>query len=253
MTLLRRFPLLAYFVLAFAINWGLVFLARYSILFALLALFGPTTAAVLVTRAVDGADGVRALLGRVVDYRVPPMWFAVAIGLPIILTLVAVGLHMLIGGEFQLSRAGAAAWLIAFLVVGEEIGWRGFALPRLRARMGGLAASLVLGLLWAAWHLANATLPGFEFYVTAFPAFTLFVVSQTILFAWIATHTRGSLLLAWIFHAAINLSGAVLAFGTTDIQWWLSGLAFAAAAVIVVFVPGALDRKPAPYPPKSTT
>ncbi len=199
---------------------------------------------------------MRRLLAKVVDYRVGPLWFAVAIGLPFLLTAIGAGLFVLIGGEFRVSRPGVIGLVLVLLVLGEEIGWRGFALPRLRARLGGLAASLVLGVIWAAWHLANGILPGLDLYWSAFHLFALFVVAQTVLFTWIATHTRGSVLLAWIFHASINLAGAVFAFGGIGgqaLQWWLSGLAFAAAAVIVVFVPGALDRRPAPYPPKSTT
>ena len=112
--------------------------------------------------------------------------------------------------------------ILALLVVGEELGWRGFALPRLQARFGGLGASLILGALWAAWHLANTAIPGLERYWYAFPAFALFVVAQTILFTWIANHTRGSVLLAWLFHAAINVAGSQFAIGDPVRQWWLS-------------------------------
>ena len=124
-------------------------------------------------------------------------------------------------------------------MVGEEIGWRGFALPHLQARFGGLGASLILGLLWTAWHLINATIPGLERYWYAFPAFALFVIAQTILFTWIANHTRASVLLAWLFHAAINVAGSRFAIGDPVRQWWLSAALFGIAALAVLAFAGA--------------
>ena len=124
-------------------------------------------------------------------------------------------------------------------MVGEEIGWRGFALPHLQARFGGLGASLILGLLWTAWHLINATIPGLERYWYAFPAFALFVIAQTILFTWIANHTQASVLLAWLFHAAINVAGSRFAIGDPVRQWWLSAALFGIAALAVLAFAGA--------------
>jgi membrane protease YdiL (CAAX protease family) len=174
---------------------------------------------------------------------VNPIWFAVAPGLPFLLTAAALGLHLLMGGQFTLSRPGPVVAILAVLVLGDEIGWRGFALPRLKSRMSGLLASAVLGVIWAAWHLANGILPGLGHYWTAFPAFLVFVLAQTVLFTWIANHTTGSVLLAWIFHAAINVAGAMLAIGNIALQWWLCGLAYMAAALAVALVPRALDGR----------
>jgi membrane protease YdiL (CAAX protease family) len=115
--------------------------------------------------------------------------------------------------------------------VGEEIGWRGYALPKLIDRFGPVWGSIILGVLWAAWHLANATIPGLERYWTDFSALLAFVVAQTFLFTWLAIKTRSNILLAWLFHAAVNTSGAALMFGDPVRQWWLSALVFALAAV----------------------
>ncbi|HEU5103163.1 MAG TPA: CPBP family intramembrane glutamic endopeptidase [Roseiflexaceae bacterium] len=112
---------------------------------------------------------------------------------------------------FTDGKAGVKAWLgqigrwrLFFLVIGEELGWRGYALPRLQARYGGLGASLILGILWAAWHLPNQFIPGLEFYGYGFATFALYVVAMTVLFTWLARETHGSVLLAWLFHGAIN-------------------------------------------------
>jgi membrane protease YdiL (CAAX protease family) len=183
---------------------------------------------------------MKALLGRVLQWRVGWPWYVVAIGLPIALGLAVIGLHRLIGGETNAEPGDPLVLIgiLALLVVGEEIGWRGFALPRLQARFGGLGASLIMGVLWAAWHLANTAIPGLERYWYAFPAFALFVVAQTVLFTWLANHTRGSVLLAWLFHAAINVAGSQFAIGDPVRQWWLSGAVFGVAALVVLAFQG---------------
>jgi membrane protease YdiL (CAAX protease family) len=135
--------------------------------------------------------------------------------------------------------------ILAVLVIGEEIGWRGFALPRLQSRHNNLTASLILGVLWAAWHLPNALIPGLDYYFYAFPAFLIWVVAMTVLFTWLAIHTQGSVLIAWIFHASINTTLAIIFIGDTVRQWWLSAAVYAVAALIIVIVNGPnLVRQP---------
>jgi membrane protease YdiL (CAAX protease family) len=172
----------------------------------------------------------------------------VALGLPFLLGLAAIGLHVLLGASYTYRAGGPLllSLILGVLVLGEELGWRGYALPRLQARYGSLAASLILGALWAAWHLINATIPGMGAYWHSFAAFALFVIPQTILFTWLANRTRGSVLLAWLFHAAINTAGSQLFVGDQVRQWWLSGAVFGLAALIVLLATGlSLTRRPA--------
>jgi membrane protease YdiL (CAAX protease family) len=214
----------------------------------LLALFGPAAAAIIVTGITGGKSGVRALLQRVVHWRVGPIWYVVAIGLPAILFGAVVGLHLLLGGSstFQPGNAWVLTLILAVLVIGEEVGWRGFALPRLQLRYNSLVASLILGLLWGAGHLVNAMIPGLSYYWTAFPAFLLWIIALTILFTWIANHTGGSVLLAWLFHAANNVFGAVFSLGDPARQWWLGAAVFWVAALILIAATGPnLTRRPA--------
>lgn len=236
----KRRPLITFFVLAFAITWTLVPLVSISFAFPVLGLFGPALAAIIVTAIAEGGAGVRALLSRVVQWRVGWVWYVAALGLPFALTLAARGFQLVLGGSTNAGPGDPIALIatLALLVVGEELGWRGFALPRLQARFGGLGASLVLGVLWAAWHLANTAIPGLERYWYAFPAFALFVVAQTVLFTWIANHTRGSVLLAWLFHAAINVAGSQFAIGDPVRQWWLSAAVFGVVALGVLAIVG---------------
>jgi membrane protease YdiL (CAAX protease family) len=245
---IKRYPLAAYFILAYALAWMLIpLVVSVSVVFGLLALFGPAIAAISVTWVVEGRSGVRQLLQRVMPGRTRLSWIAVAIGLPIFPIAIVVILNaILLGNPITIvpTEAPILTFILGLLVVGEEIGWRGFALPRLQMRFNSLTASLILGGLWAAWHLPNSYIPGLEYYLTAFPAFLAYVVSMTVLFTWLSNHTHGSLWIAWLFHAAINVSGAFLFIGDNVRQWWLSAGVFAAAALIVILVTGSnLARK----------
>jgi membrane protease YdiL (CAAX protease family) len=236
----QRYSLVVFFVLVYTIAWGLILLHSVSLIFPVLALFAPTTAALVVTGMTEGKKGVGTLLRRVLDWRVPARWYLVAIGLPLLLALAAIGLYTLFGGSytFQEGNPLVVTLVLALLVIGEEIGWRGFALPRLQQRYNSLAASLILGGLWAAWHLANGLIPGLSHYWTAFPAFLLYVVGMTILFTWIANNTRGSVFMAWLFHAAINTFGAIFYIGLPVQQWRLSAAVYLVTALIVILLTG---------------
>lgn len=247
-SLIKRYPLVAYFVLAYALAWILIPLVlSVSVAFGLLALFGPAIAAISVTGIVEGRSGLRHLLKRVVPGRIGLKWIATAIGLPILISTIVVVLNALLLGKpivLMPNKAPVFTLIIGLLVVGEEVGWRGFALPRLQTRFNSMTASLILGGLWAAWHLPNAFIPGLGYYLTAFPVFLVYVVSMTVLFTWLANHTRGSVGIAWLFHAAINISGGFLFIGDNLRQWWLSASIFAVTGLIVVIVKGSNLERP---------
>ena len=129
----KRHPLVAFFVLAYALTWWVYPLLRFSPLIGLLGLFGPALAAIVVTAVTDGRRGVTALLKRAVRWRVPLPWYVVAVGLPAALALLAAGLYVLLGPgtSIQLGRLSVLDFVLILLVVGEELGWRGYALPKL--------------------------------------------------------------------------------------------------------------------------
>jgi membrane protease YdiL (CAAX protease family) len=239
---IKRHPLVAYFILAYALVWVLIpLVVSVSVAFGLLALFGPAIAAIIVTGVVEGRAGVKQLLQRVVPGRTGWKWIAVAVGLPILISAMVVVLNaMLLGKSISIvpNEAPVLTLILGLLVAGEEIGWRGFARPRLQTRFNSLTASLILGGLWAAWHLPNSLIPGLEYYLTAFPVFLVYVVSMTVLLTWLSNHTRGSIWIAWLFHAAVNVAGGFLFIGDNERQMWLGTIVFAAAALIVVLVNG---------------
>ena len=160
--MVRRFPLVAYFVLAYALTWWVYPLLRFSPLIGLFGLFGPALAAIIVTGITEGRAGVKALVGRTVRWRVPLPWYLVALGLPAALALMAAGLYVLVGPgtSIQLARLSVLDFVLVILVVGEELGWRGYALPKLLAKRSPLIASLIIGVLWGAWHLPTFFISG---------------------------------------------------------------------------------------------
>jgi membrane protease YdiL (CAAX protease family) len=148
----RTHPLMTYFVLAYVLSWTMVALIGLSFVFALAALFGPALAAVLVTAASDGRRGVVDLFRRLTIWRVSLAWYVLAIGVPLLVAVVAQVVNArTFGGPIGMTvnTPLPLTAILALLVVGEEIGWRGFALPRLQARYSGLTASLILGAVWA--------------------------------------------------------------------------------------------------------
>ena len=188
---MRRRPLLAFFVLAFAISWGsqiaaialaerqalalsnedntrhLLALLRLRLApadAAILGLFilsaGPLLAALLVTWAVDGRRGLAELWGRITQWRVGPRWYLVILALPLALAAGSLALGALAGGLGTYAPRLSPAYFLPFLLyllvftgLVEEPGWRGFALPRLQRRYSAVKASWILGVLWGAWHI----------------------------------------------------------------------------------------------------
>lgn len=209
-----------------------------SLVFPLIALFGPTFGACVVLLATEGGAGIRRLLAGFRVRRADLPWLAVAFLLPLALTVPVwlLGSAAPASLDFRLTPLSAVSFVLAVLIVGEEVGWRGFALPHLLRRQSALVASLVVGIVWAFWHLPNFLLPGFPHRGLPFPAFVLMVVAYSVLFAWLYRRTAGSLTVAVIFHAAINLFS--LAALDPSRQYWLRAAVYSACALAVVLLGG---------------
>jgi len=176
----------------------------------LLGTFAPSLVAVGITARAEGRPGVRALLRRIVQWQVGTRWYLFAIGyLPAIKLSVALA-HRAMTGSWP--RFGTEPWYIIVVAIaistpvqaGEEIGWRGYALPRLAGRFGFARASILLGLIWSCWHLPIFFLKGADKYGQSFPVWTLQVVALSIAITWLYAHTNGSLLLTMLMHSTVN-------------------------------------------------
>ena len=233
--LVRRNPLVAFFVLAYALTWWVYPLLFVSPLIGLLGLFGPALAAIVVTAATEGRAGLGVLIRRVVHWRVPLPWWLVALGLPALLSLLAALLYAVAGSTgLTLGRLTVLDLVLVVLVVGEELGWRGYGLPRLLERFSPLVASLVLGLLWGLWHVPTFFIPGTPQYGLSIPAFLLLTIAYSILLTWIWRPTGGSVLVATLAHGMINVSqGFFLAGVDPSVRYWWLVVSYGAAALVL--------------------
>ena len=243
----KRHPLVVFFALAYALTWPLIPLVSVSPLLGFPALFGPALAAVIVSALTDGKPGLRDLLGRLVRWRVGARWYAVALGLPVVLALTAAGLHLLLGAQTSLDFGGLSIlnFAVFALIFGEELGWRGYALPKMLAERSALAASLGVGALWGAWHLPTFFVPGAPQYGLPFPAFVLLTVAYSVVIGWVFVHARGSVLIASLMHGAINLSQGYFLGGVDPARmyWVLAGVYGMAALVVALVFGASLSRK----------
>jgi membrane protease YdiL (CAAX protease family) len=247
-TFVKRHPLVAFFVLAYALTWPLIPLVSVSPLWGFPALFGPALAALIVAAITDGRAGLRDLLSRLIRWRVGVRWYAVALGLPMVLALTAAGLNLLLDAQTSVNFGGLSVlnFVVFALIVGEELGWRGYALPRLLAERSALAASLILGALWGVWHLPTFFVPGAPQYGLPFSAFVLLTMAYSVVMGWVYVHARGSVLIASLLHGAINLSQGFFLGGVDPAkEYWLLAAVYGVVAFVLVVVAGwNLSRKP---------
>jgi membrane protease YdiL (CAAX protease family) len=137
-------------------------------------------------------------------------WYLFAVSYMAAIKLAVALAHRAITGSWP--RFGNEAWYVIVVGIvlstpvqaGEEVGWRGYALPRLAARFGFARGSVVLGLIWACWHLPLFFLPGADTYGQSFPIWVLGVTALSLAIAWLYAHTNGSLLLTMLMRSAVN-------------------------------------------------
>jgi len=273
----RAFPL-RYFVIAFAFTWffwTLAALGARDVIptlpgLTVIGTLGPLVAAVVATAQEGGRAGLRSLLGRIVQWRVAPIWYGVVLLGPILLYLAALALEVLVLGE-QPPTLGAligvlpilvifTVYMMIFVAIGEEVGWRGYALPALQARYGALVSSVILGALWALWHLPAFFNPETLYSNLPFVLQLAFQIPVAILFTWVFNST-GSVLMAILLHAVLNAAGrlwntlpkysvepptaAEAAAQTVHINIMMTIVLWVAAIVVVlVYGPRNLSRQP---------
>ncbi len=216
-----------FFVIAFAFSWAIwlpvaAVEGELSLLhqFAVdVAAAGPSLAGVVCTGRDDGRSGVRRLLGSVLQWRMAARWYLLSLGGPLVVALAAVALHPIVisaDARFRLEVSTVALIppaLIASILIGslqEELGWRGFALPRLLRRWGSVRAALVLGVAWTCWHLPLYAIATGGQDRMPLPVFLVSVVGLSVLYTWFWVLTGGRLLVALLLHSATNAAGIKL-------------------------------------------
>jgi membrane protease YdiL (CAAX protease family) len=271
----RRHSLALGLLLIFALTWplelGLAAQSHRLLPFhipdalGLFAGYGIVLAALISTGLTLGRQGVRDLLRRFLVWKVGVRWYAIALLGAALVDLLAIGINALVSGtspDFSKvlarqifgSSAGLAFLVVPFFLVdvltnGEEIGWRGYVLPRLQARHSALTASLVIGVVWTLWHIPRFLMAGNN---DSFVWFALDTIAKAVLFTWLFNSTNGSLLIVTLFHSAINTAAVFLPIAssaTGDIRPFAIAVAIewlAAIAVTVATARGGAGAAPAP-------
>jgi uncharacterized protein len=269
---LKQHELIAGILLMFLFTWPIdLGIAAYSrgligiqvpFVVGVLVGYGIVFATILITALTRGWAGVKALLRQFLIWRVGWKWYGVALFLPPILMLLSISLSSLVNGispDFSIYYGreifgpevgplllALPFFLYAMLTNGEEIGWRGFVLPHLQQKHNALIASLILGVIWAFWHLpkylmVDTNLGGGKG-LDQFLIESVKVLAFSILYTWLFNNTKSSLLLVTMFHAAWNTAWVMLPIqnvGVADLViYWLC-----AVAVVLIYGPAQLVRK----------
>jgi hypothetical protein len=264
----QRHPVASFVALTFVLTWSLWLLPLLEVHGYIrdapdwwgLGSFGPSLAALILSLWIGGGREAGDLGRAVIRWRVPARWYATAVILPMGLALPA----LLVGGAGGAGLAlsdlpGPAALLALFLQIlflggplNEELGWRGFALPRLQRRYGALGASLLVGTIWGVWHLPLFWLGAPGYTALPFGLYLLNTLALSVVFTWLFNGTRGSVLMAILVHATFNTTNWTLlqlldeaAAERASLAYVLTIAAFA-LVLLLRYGPRSLSAEPEP-------
>lgn len=248
----RKHPAISLFILAIIFGTAVSFAIATELLppdASQLGALSSSLAAIILVVIEGRKGGLRELLSRFLIWRVGLQWWAVALFFAVIPSVAALYLFDLFGGP-RVDWSGlqplvtVVPMFILFTIaagIGEEFGWRGFLLPRLQTRHNALVSSLIIGVMWAIWHIPLSFIPGtFQHdlqsqagLLPAILAYSVFVIVSSIWFTWIFNNTRGSVLLAAVMHGASNTWG-----GYIDVYRGYFGgiLTFGAVSLLVTII-----------------
>lgn len=275
----NRYPLITFFLLAFAGTWLVISPWVFDtfgwieipdelgiILFILSTFTGPFFAAFYVTGKLEGKEGKKNLWRRIFQMRIGLVWYVAVLFTFLLVWLTAYNL-LYRGAPLAALIANPALMVTAFLPnvltgllipsLGEEPGWRGFALPRLQKDFGPVLGTLILGTLHGIWHLPALFTPLLgPFSWDSFLTFVLTAAAGTFIYTWVFNNTRGSVWIAILLHASSNaassLVGSLIPEGVELTSWqsaldagWLNVIAFSLAAVLlIIFTRSKLGYRP---------
>lgn len=265
---IQRRPVSSYFVLTFVISWLGAFLvasphlSRHESLPQLTGvlmfpamLFGPSLSGVLLTWLTDGSAGLRSLRSRLFFWRIPALWYLSLLIPPVLVLGVLLCLKIFVSAAYAPNRflLGVLFGVPAGLL--EEIGWSGYAFPKLSSRLSPFIASILLGLLWGLWHLPvinflGAATPHGDDWLRFFLVFSAAMAAMRVLICWVYLNTR-SVLLTQLMH--ISSTGSLVVFSppvTTkqEVLWYgvYAVLLWLVAGIVALACGPGLQRQPRP-------
>ncbi len=257
-------PPFIFFLATFVVSWTLWFAAAavppqasYRPVLFFVGAIAPALVALGLAMRPDERPDMDTLLRRVTSWRVAPRWYVFAIGYMGAIKLAAALIQRIVTGAWP--AFGYVPWYFivvavtvsTFVQAGEEIGWRGYALPHLAERIGLARASILLGVVWAVWHLPLFFISGTDVVGQPFPVFALSVTALSVAMAWLYARTNQSLLLVMLIHAAVNnttgiVPGSVatatnpLTLTSSFVGWTTCALLWACAAFFITRMPARL-------------
>lgn len=249
--------IVVFFAVAFGFTWLFqlpALLATYGVIagpagrflpLSGLGALGPLVAAVVAARSEGRPGAVRQVFRSLGQWRVHPGWYVLALFGSGALFVIGRAVYVLFGGS------DAGPWIyppveppriaaMIFFPFGEEVGWRGYAQPRLQERIGALGASVVIGTFWCLWHLVMFLVSGES--VGTLVAMLPFFIGGSVASAWVYNRTRGSLLLAVLAHVGAHLNNTNRALPANVTPVVIHTVAFAVAALVIVALDPSLGR-----------
>jgi uncharacterized protein len=242
----RRREVALYLVLAYLISWSIWPLVLANPNSSPMVPFGPGLAAVIVASVAGGRRELFGLLRQLGRWRVSPGWYGVALGVPLGVAAAAFGAAVMAGAQAPrwepsdvLYVAGSLITTVVIVGLFEELGWRGFLLPRLQRTRPALVAASVVGLVWLPWHLPELVSdPGQRPLVQ----FVIYILATSVILGWLYNSTSASLPIVILLHAAFN---SFTKFFLSELQgdhyviaWWTLAALVALLAVAVVAYAG---------------
>jgi membrane protease YdiL (CAAX protease family) len=224
----------------------------WAIALFLIGGFVPSLLAIFLTWKKEGLSGLRILGQRIIQFKLGWRWYVFTFLIVIAGTVGQLTINKLLGNAFDghlcLAQLGSFLQLLILGPLSEEIGWRGYALGRLQTRWNALISSLIIGLVWALWHLPLFLMVGTSQHELGFPfiSFMVGIMANSVFYTVLYNNTKQSLWSAILFHWLFTCATQVVSSGVTRSPFynWLEYLPYVIMAAIVVLIwkPQTLSR-----------
>jgi membrane protease YdiL (CAAX protease family) len=227
---IKQYPISSFFILTYFITWSFwapqLFIKKEVFALRVLGTFGPMISAIYISNIIGGRDNIKNLLKPLLFWKFNIVWYIFCLFSTAFICFTAIGISFSLGtNHFEFNELSKVylvipifMYVLIFSVLGEEIGWRGFALKHLQTKTSALSASIIIGIIWGFWHLPLFFIAGNFHQTIPISLFILQEICLSIVLTWIYNNTNKSLISVHIFHAASNTTLGVLPILPIDTQ-----------------------------------